>query len=136
MRRIIALPLFLFAFTLITFAAGRDRLSIDTYLDWEYVNSPQISPDGAQIVYTRRWTDKMNDKYEDEVWIMNADGTRNRFLVRGSQPRWSPDGQQLAYAMLVPSTQQFKINMPQRPAGARWVDAPRLVDRLDYRNDG
>src|SRR5215207_6722713 len=78
-------------------AAGRDRLSVELMLDWEYVQSPQVSPDGQQIVYTRRWTDKINDKYEDEVWIMGADGSRNRFLTRGAQPRWSPDGRRLAY---------------------------------------
>src|SRR2546423_251324 len=183
MRRITALPLsiIVLALALNAYAAGRDRLTIDTYLDWEYVNSPQVSPDGAQVVYTRRWTDKMNDKFEDEVWIMNADGTRNRFFVKGSQARWSPDGRRIAYVapgqpggaqifvkwldaaeesqvthlerapgnitwspdgksiaftMLVPSTQTFKINMPSRPAGAKWIDAPRVVDRLDYRNDG
>jgi dipeptidyl aminopeptidase/acylaminoacyl peptidase len=181
MRRLTALPLFIFALALVTFAAGRDRLTIDTYLDWEYVNSPQVSPDGAQVVYTRRWTDKMNDKFEDEVWIMNADGTHNRFFVKGAQARWSPDGRRIAYVapgqpggaqlfvkwldapgetqvthlerapgninwspdgkqiaftMLVPSTQTFKINMPPRPNGAKWIDAPRVVDRLDYRNDG
>jgi dipeptidyl aminopeptidase/acylaminoacyl peptidase len=162
-------------------AEPRDRLTIDQFLDWEYVQSPQISPDGSQIVYTRRWTDKINDKYEDEVWIMNADGSHNRFFVKGSQARWSPDGRRIAYVsqgqpqgaqlfvkwldspgetqvthlerspggpqwspdgkriaftMVVPAVQQFKITMPQRPAGAKWIDAPRVVDRLDYRSDG
>ena len=71
--------------------AQRDRLSIEQFLDWEYVASPQISPDGKQIVYTKHWPDKVNDSYEDEIRIMDVDGGHNRFLVRltnttGSMP--------------------------------------------------
>nr|NIM50514.1 S9 family peptidase [Gemmatimonadales bacterium]NIN11763.1 S9 family peptidase [Gemmatimonadales bacterium]NIN50319.1 S9 family peptidase [Gemmatimonadales bacterium]NIP07783.1 S9 family peptidase [Gemmatimonadales bacterium]NIQ99215.1 S9 family peptidase [Gemmatimonadales bacterium] len=57
-----------------------DRLTLDLYLEFESVSSPQISPDGRQIVYTRRWVDKMNDRRKSSLWIMNADGSRNRFL--------------------------------------------------------
>src|SRR5437879_2977869 len=35
--------------------ASDTLLTVDHYLDWEQVADPQISPDGAQIVYTRRW---------------------------------------------------------------------------------
>jgi Tol biopolymer transport system component len=162
-------------------ANGRDRLSLDLFLAWEYVASPQLSPDGSQIVYTRRWTDKVNDRFESEVWIMNADGSKNRFLVKGSSPQWSPDGKRLAYSaqgqpqgaqifvkwmetgeetqltrlergpsniqwspdgkriaftMAVPASQKFTVRMPSRPAGAKWVEPPRVIDRLDYRADG
>lgn len=161
--------------------AQRDRLSIEQFLDWEYVASPQISPDGRQIVYTKHWPDKVNDKYEDEIWIMDADGGHNRFLVKGSQGRWAPDSKRLAYVaqgqpagaqiflkwidlpgetqltrlergpsnlawapdgkhiaftMNVPSSSGFTVKMPARPQGAKWIDSPRVVDRLNYRNDG
>ncbi|MBV9924448.1 MAG: S9 family peptidase [Acidobacteria bacterium] len=159
----------------------KGRLSVDLFLDWEMVASPQVSPDGRQVVYTRRWTDKVNDKYEDEVWVMDADGGRNRFLVKGAQAvwapdsrrvayvapgqpagsqifvrwidapgetqltrlerspsnlEWSPDGGHIAFNMLVPGTPGLSVKMPARPAGAKWVDAPRVVDRLSYRSDG
>jgi dipeptidyl aminopeptidase/acylaminoacyl peptidase len=169
------------ALTMSALANGRDKLTVDLYMDWEFVAAPQISPDGNQIVYTRRWTDKLNDKYESEVWIMNSDGSKNRFLLKGGAPLWSPDGKRLAYvaqglpagsqlfvkwmdtgeetqltrvergvsnfqwspdgkriafSMSVPSQQKFRITMPGRPAGAKWIDPPRVIDRLDYRADG
>ncbi|HEU4989651.1 MAG TPA: hypothetical protein VFT41_07715, partial [Gemmatimonadaceae bacterium] len=46
-----------------------DRLQLDQYLDWQDVQSPQISPDGSQIVYTRRWVDKMSDRWRTSLWF-------------------------------------------------------------------
>lgn len=70
-------------------APRSDRLTLETFLEMETVTDPQISPDGTQILYTRGWIDKMNDRRESALWIMNADGSRNRFLVKGSNARWS-----------------------------------------------
>ncbi|MBW3654992.1 MAG: S9 family peptidase, partial [Gemmatimonadetes bacterium] len=66
-------------------------------LDFEQVADPQISPDGRHVVYTRRWVDKLKDRWQSSLWIVNADGTRNRFLVDGSNATWSPDGTRIAY---------------------------------------
>ena len=43
-------------------AADTKTLTLEMYLDLESVSNPQISPDGARIVYTRGWVDKMNDR--------------------------------------------------------------------------
>ena len=49
-------------FTTATFAAvllaaapatAQQRLALDQYMDMESVSNPQISPDGARILYTR-----------------------------------------------------------------------------------
>jgi dipeptidyl aminopeptidase/acylaminoacyl peptidase len=77
--------------------ASDTLLTVDHYLDWEQVADPQISPDGAQVVYTRRWVNKVDDKWESALWIMNADGSHHRFLVKGSDARWSPDGTRILY---------------------------------------
>jgi hypothetical protein len=62
---------------------GGNVLGVADYLDLEQVSEPQISPDGTRILYTRRWVDRMEDDWRSDIWIMNADGSRNRFLSKG-----------------------------------------------------
>lgn len=156
-------------------------LTVNHYLDLEQVAGPQISPDGAQILYTRRWVNRLEDRWDSAIWVMNADGSRNRFLVRGSEARWSPDGTRILYvadgeprgaqifvrwmdaegavsqvtrlagtpssvrwspdgrwisfAMVVPDSAGWRLSMPPAPQGATWTPAPRVVERLHYRQD-
>jgi dipeptidyl aminopeptidase/acylaminoacyl peptidase len=72
-------------------------LTVGHFFDLEAVNDPQISPDGSQIIYTRRWVNKLEDRYETTLWIMRADGSHNRMLTKGANPQWSPDGTRIAY---------------------------------------
>lgn len=104
------------------------KISLEMYLDLESVSDPQISPDGTQIVYTRGWVDKMNDRRESSIWIMNADGSRARFLVDGSGPIWSPDGTRIAYtARGEPEGSQIFV---------RWMDAEGAISQITRLEDG
>ena len=90
-------------------------LTTDHYLDWERVSDAQISPDASRVVYTRQHVNKLEDKWDSELWIVNADGSQNRFLVKGGAARWSPDGKRLLYqAEGEPKGSQLFV---------RWVDA-------------
>ncbi|HEX9165414.1 MAG TPA: S9 family peptidase [Gemmatimonadales bacterium] len=78
-------------------APTETTLTPAAYLEYETVAEPRLSPDGRQVVYTRRWINKGEDRWESALWIMDADGGRNRFFAKGSSPVWSPDGTRVAY---------------------------------------
>ena len=61
--------------------ASDTLLTVNHYLDWEQVSDPQLSPDGSQIIYTRTWVNRLQDSWESALWIMNADGSKARFLT-------------------------------------------------------
>ena len=77
--------------------APAESLQLSSYLDWETVANPRISPDGGRILYSRGWVDKLKDRRRSSIWIMNSDGTRNRVLMTGSGATWSPDGLRIAF---------------------------------------
>ena len=73
------------------------RLTNDHYFDFERVSNAQISPNGSRIVYTRQQVNKIEDCWDSSLWIVNADGSQNRFLTKGAAPRWSADGKRILY---------------------------------------
>lgn len=141
----------------------------------EYASDPQISPDGAQIVYVRSFMDIMKDRRRSNLWILHFDGSGHRPLTTGNQndfsPLWSPDGKRLLYAsaseggaqiylrwmdtgetarltqltqspaglswspdgqwvafsMLVPEETKPLAQMPAKPEGAEWAPAVKVI---------
>jgi dipeptidyl aminopeptidase/acylaminoacyl peptidase len=106
--------------------ASDTLLTVQHYLNWEQVGDPQISPDGSQIVFTRRWVNTLEDRWDTALWLMNADGTKQRFLLKGGSPRWSPDGTRIAYIGEADGKPQIFV---------RWMDAEGAVSQLTRLND-
>jgi len=78
------------------------------------VGNPQISPDGSQILYTRKSVkDGIN---HTTVWIASTTGSNKpRELTtdgKDGMPRWSPDGTKVAFMRAGESgCQVFTIDM-------------------------
>lgn len=62
--------------------------------------TPQISPDGARIVFSLGEVSRDSDKSASQLWIVDRDGGNARQLTwtgeSHSSPAWSPDGRHLA----------------------------------------
>ncbi len=104
--------------------------------DLEWVADPQISPDGSQIVYVRSFNDIMTDRARSNLWIVDFDGSKHRPLTSGNNnygsPRWSPDGERLAYVSSQDGSAQIYVrwmdtgetakitNLTEGPGGLTW----------------
>src|SRR5262245_15931843 len=82
-------------------AQARRPPTLDDLLNLVQVSGAEISPDGAQVIYTKSELKKWSDnKRVTSIWISNADGTDPRQLLGSDKDRsavWSPDGKYVAF---------------------------------------
>jgi dipeptidyl aminopeptidase/acylaminoacyl peptidase len=83
-----------------------------------FVSDPQISPDGRCVAFVVTMLDAERDEYHANIWMVDtASGPPRRFTTgsgRDTTPRWSPDGQHLAF--VAARTPQQKPQLYVMPA--------------------
>ncbi len=106
------------------------KLLVDeTFMEMESLGSPAVSPDGRNILFSRVWVDKVNDRSASNLWITDVEGKRVRELTAGSwrdsSPVWSPDGKRIAFISDRDGTSQLHV---------MWLDT-REVAQLTHLQD-
>ncbi len=125
-----------FSFVHIAFAQSLPPFSSLDIFELEWVTDPQISPDGETIVYVRNGMDIMKDQRMKRLWMVDLNGEAHQKLstmdVNESTPRWSPNGDRLAFTastkhgseVFIYWTNSGKVGrisqLPESPKGLHW----------------
>jgi dipeptidyl aminopeptidase/acylaminoacyl peptidase len=104
------------------------------------VSEPQLSPDGRSVVVITSRPDYEKDRSATELVLVDVAGGRQRVLTHErdgiSQPRWSPDGDRLAFLARVDGKPQVFI-MPMNGGDAKRVtNSPTGVRQFAWKPDG
>jgi dipeptidyl aminopeptidase/acylaminoacyl peptidase len=114
---------------------GRDIFNL------QWVEDPQIRPDGRAIAYVRMSYDIMSDRPRSTLWLVDVDTGSQTPIATGSgshvSPRWSPDGKRLAYVSSAEGGHsQLFVRWMQSGETARITDLTQAPNSLAWSPDG
>ena len=94
------------------------------------------SPNGNKIAFTKKGEPTGTQIFVKYLGV-EGDPTQITKLEKSpSNMEWSPDGKYIAFLMHVSSDPALKpIGVPDRPKGAKWTEAPNVIDQVDYSQD-
>ena len=74
----------------------------EDYFAFETLGDPHFSPDGSTIAFVVTTVEQKQNRRHSEIWSVPADGSREpiawtRAPQSSNGPRWSPDGQAIAF---------------------------------------
>jgi len=138
LRRLAILVLFLAS------AAFAERLQYADRFRIVNPSDPQISPDGKTVAVVVSRANPKDNRYDPEIVLVDVATGAQRPLTferRGvAQPRWSPDGERLAFLANASSDKEAKRQVwmvPMRGGdGRRITDAANGVQQFAWSPDG
>jgi len=140
-RSVLALALLVLTASLAQAQARRPMTLVDV-LNVPHLGSPQLSPDGRQILFVKEEADWKANQRISHIWRINADGTGLVQMTNGekgeSGPRWSPDGSTIAFVAKRGDSEEGQIHLLGNAGG----EARRLskhetsVSALTWSPDG
>jgi dipeptidyl aminopeptidase/acylaminoacyl peptidase len=119
---------------------ARHPFSVRDMIAMERLAGPQPSPDGRQVVFTRRVYDSAANKNSTSLWIVGLDGGEPRRLTSAkandTSPRWSPDGRTVAFVSDRSGSSQIWMIDPAGGEARQATDFPVDVDNPQWSPDG
>ena len=81
--------------------APRRSITEKDIFDFVWLANPQLSPDGTRVAFTRVNVDEKRTGYESSIWTVSISGGEPPVRMTNGrhdgQPRWAPEGKQIAF---------------------------------------
>lgn len=108
--------------------------------DLQYVQDPQISPNGDWVVYRRMGFDIMKDRAWGNLWLIRTDGSQHQKLtsreVSENGPKWSPSGDRIAFSSSTDEGSEIYVHWVETGKTARLSQLPFAPSSLTWSPNG
>ncbi len=92
---------------------SKRTITAEDLYNFELISGMEISPDGTHVVYAQDHIDREEQKKYSHLWVVSTqDGTTHQFTFGNhvdQNPRWSPDGSQIAFLSNRADEEQFQL---------------------------
>lgn len=132
--------LIFFAFSSSNAAGQQKAFTAEDLLRVRTIVDTQISPDGSKVLFAVSEADLSENSYQTRIWLISTAGGLPFRLTNGPKtdesPRWSPDGQKIAFISERDGKRQIWLINPGGGEAEKLTDVKTAVISFEWSPDG